>query len=300
MAVPALRQTSEAGSPGAAARKLLAQGRIDEPVRLLRSGDNHVFRAGDAVLRLSPPTADPPAQMALAARLEEEGVPVLRGLADLGVVDGMRASLWELLDGAPDAAVDYEALGRGVARLHSIPPETVRPLVPLPGFADASWLQVGANLERAAVTGLLDDASLTALRHACDELHGWAGAAADAPPVVCHGDLHPDNVLVRDGEPVLIDWDQICLGPPAWDHAALITWSERWGGNPESYAAYARGYGTDYRDDPAARLLARVRLLAPTINMVLRGASDPACAAEAARRLRYWRGDPDAPQWIAQ
>jgi Ser/Thr protein kinase RdoA (MazF antagonist) len=133
-----------------------------------------------------------------------------------------------------------------------------------------------------------------------DELHGWAEAAAEGPDVICHGDLHPANVLVRAGEPVLIDWYQVCLGPPAWDHAALMTWAQRWGGDDERYEAYARGYGTDYRDDPAARLLARVRLLAPTVNMVIRGASDPACAAEATRRLRYWLGDPAAPQWVPQ
>ena len=298
--MPAGRETTETGSPGATARKLARQGRVDKPVELLRSGDNHVFRAKNAILRLSPLTTDPSGQMALAARLEEQGVPVQRGLADLGVVDGMRASLWELIDAGPDAAIDYEALGRAVARLHSLPPDTITCLISLPRYADAQWLQLDANLERAAETGLLDDTALGALRRACDELHGWAEAAARGPQVVCHGDLHPHNVLVRNGEPVLIDWDQVCLGPPAWDHAALMTWAERWGGDDASYEAYARGYGADYRDDPAGRLLARVRLLAPTVNMVIRGASDPACAAEAARRLRYWRGDAAAPQWIPQ
>lgn len=246
--MPAGRETTETGSPGATARKLARQGRVDEPVELLRSGDNHVFRAGNAILRLSPLSADPSGQMALAARLEEQGVPVQRGLADLGVVDGMRASLWELIDAGPDAAIDYEALGRAVARLHSMPPDTIACRIPPP-------------LRRCAV----------------------AAAARQS----------------RAGrQPVLIDWDQVCLGPPAWDHAALMTWAERWGGDDASYEAYARGYGADYRDDPAGRLLARVRLLAPTVNMVIRGASDPACAAEAARRLRYWRGDAAAPQWI--
>lgn len=157
-----------------------------------------------------------------------------------------------------------------------------------------------SNLEQAAGTGNLDPPAVDALRSACEELRGWAQPGAGEQTVVCHGDLHPDNVLVRDGGPVVIDWDMICLGPPAWDHAALITWSERWGGHPDGYSAFARGYGRDLRTDPAARRLADVRLLAPTINMVIRGASEPACALEARRRLRYWLGDPDAPQWQPQ
>jgi hypothetical protein len=30
------------------------------------------------------------------------------------------------------------------------------------------------------------------------------------------------------------------------------------------------------------------------------GRADPVAKAEADRRLRYWRGDPDAPTWQAQ
>jgi len=40
-----------------------------------------------------------------------------------------------------------------------------------------------------------------------------------------------------------------------------------------------------------------VRLLAPTINMITNGATNPACAAEARNRMRYWLGDPAAPAW---
>jgi thiamine kinase-like enzyme len=115
--------------------------------------------------------------------------------------------------------------------------------------------------------------------------------------VVCHGDVHPQNVLMRGDDVMIIDWDAICLGPPAWDHAALMTWADRWGGAARSYPDFARGYGADLRDSPLAQELAAVRLLAPTINMIINGESNPACAIEAKARMRYWLGDPAAPTW---
>jgi hypothetical protein len=70
------------------------------------------------------------------------------------------------------------------------------------------------------------------------------------------------------------------------DHAALMTWAERWGGAAGTYRDFARAYGADLRESSPAKELAALRLLAPTLDMVLEGASDPACAAEARVRLR--------------
>jgi Ser/Thr protein kinase RdoA (MazF antagonist) len=95
----------------------------------------------------------------------------------------------------------------------------------------------------------------------------------------------------------LIDWDSICLGPAAFDHAALMTWAERWGGLTATYRDFARGYGADLREAPLARELAALRLLAPTINVIINGATDEQGAAEARERMRCWLGDPAAPPW---
>jgi hypothetical protein len=96
---------------------------------------------------------------------------------------------------------------------------------------------------------------------------------------------------------VIIDWDAICLGPRAWDHAALMTWADRWGGAPGSYPDFARGYGADLRESSLAGELAALRLLDPTINMIVNGGRDPSYAAEARARVRYWLGDSAAPMW---
>jgi Ser/Thr protein kinase RdoA (MazF antagonist) len=67
--------------------------------------------------------------------------------------------------------------------------------------------------------------------------------------------VHPQNVLMRGDDLVILDWDAVCLGPAAWDHAALLTWGDRWGGNPDDYTAFADGYGADLRESPSGRCL---------------------------------------------
>jgi thiamine kinase-like enzyme len=118
--------------------------------------------------------------------------------------------------------------------------------------------------------------------------------------VICHGDIHPQNVLMSDGEVVIIDWDTVCIGPPEWDHAALMTWASRWGGDPKTDEDFAQGYGADLRPSDAAQLLMRLRLLAPTINLAGRAAREPRFAAELKRRLEYWHGITNPATWTAQ
>ena len=120
------------------------------------------------------------------------------------------------------------------------------------------------------------------------------------PLIVCHGDVHPGNVIQSAQGPVLLDWDLLCLGPPAWDHAPLMTWTERWGGAAGIYEDFAVGYGRSLRGDPLADALAELRLVAATLMRVRAAKSSPAAVDEAELRLQYWRGETDAPQWHAQ
>jgi Ser/Thr protein kinase RdoA (MazF antagonist) len=118
--------------------------------------------------------------------------------------------------------------------------------------------------------------------------------------VICHGDVHPGNVIQSADGPVLLDWDLLCRGPAAWDHAPLMTWTHRWGGDAGIYESFAEGYGVSLRGDPLAEALAELRLVAATLMRVRAARQNPAAAAEAELRLRYWRGEPDAPQWHPQ
>jgi Ser/Thr protein kinase RdoA (MazF antagonist) len=270
---------------------------IKDQVQPLRTSANHVFLAGEVVLRVAPSSSDVSSQVALARRLISEGFPVAAPLGDAEEVGGTSVSLWEHIPTDESHPIDFRQLGEVVARLHRLEPAGLRDVVPLPFCGDAAWLAVEGNLARAQAASLVDADEAAALRRACDQLSGWHERASRAALVVCHGDVHPLNVLMRGQDVVLIDWDSICLGPEAWDHAALMTSAERWGGAGGTYRDFACGYGADLRESPLAQELAALRLLAPTINMVLKGASDPTCAAEAKARLRYWLGDPAAPAW---
>lgn len=131
--------------------------------------------------------------------------------------------------------------------------------------------------------------------------HRLAPALDHPSTTVCHGDLHPGNVVVDavTGRPVVLDWDLTCLSEPGWDHAALITWATRWGGSPDVYDSFVRGYGHDPRHDHRTSSLAELRLLVATVMRINAARHDPTAVDEARRRLRYWVGDPAAPQWTA-
>lgn len=265
----------------------------------LRAGANHVFRGGEAVIRVAAQSADVAGQVALARWLIAEDFPVPAPLGEAELIDGAWVSLWEYVPAATRRPIDFGQLGEVVARLHRVAPARLKDVVALPFCADAAWLAIDRRLAEVEAAGVLDASGLSVLRAASLALRGWQDRARQGMQVVCHGDVHPHNVLMRGDEVVIVDWDLICIGPAAWDHAALIPWADRYGGRPAAYPDFARGYGADGRESPLAQELAAVRLLAATLNTIAMAADDPRCAAEAKARMRYWSGDPAAPTWTA-
>jgi Ser/Thr protein kinase RdoA (MazF antagonist) len=66
---------------------------IADPVRPVRASVNHVFRAGDVVVRVAAPSVDVTSQVALARWLIAEGFRVPAPLADALVVECARTPL---------------------------------------------------------------------------------------------------------------------------------------------------------------------------------------------------------------
>ncbi len=268
--------------------------RLDPP-ELVRAGMNAIFAAGSVVLRVSAPTAPAEVSLELARFWQDRGVTVPRAARDdVVLVDDLSVTAWDRISDET-APIDWAQVGAMVRRVHATGRRSLPSSVPLPSPTAFPWWDFDSLLERAAPA--LDDAARRGIAEVIDRHAGWK---AFDEVVVCHGDVHPGNVMMRDGAPVLLDWDLLCLAPPGWDHGPMLTWAERWGGQPGTYDEFARGYGRSLRDDPQTVAISELRLVAATLMRVAASITNPAARPEAERRLRYWRGDPDAPPWTVQ
>ncbi len=267
---------------------------FDEPA-LVRAGMNAIFTAGPVVLRVSAPTAPAEVSLELAQFWHEHQVAVPRAVRDDVVqVDALSVTAWERID-ASATPIDWSRVGELVRRVHDTAAPSLPASVPLPSPAAFPWWDFGALIERAGPG--LDPEARSGLETSIERHREWHDFDQ---VVVCHGDVHPGNVLMRADGPVLIDWDLLCLAPPGWDHGPMLTFADRWGGRLGEYEEFAHGYGRSLADDPSTIAIAELRLVAATLMRVAASIDDPRARPEAERRLRFWRGDPDAPPWTAQ
>jgi hypothetical protein len=278
----------------AAARHAARHWGLAEPT-LLRVGMNAIFVTDDHVLRVGTPNVPAGASIDLAVFLADAGLRVpMPAHDDVVEFEDLSVTCWEWLRSI-DAPVDWAGVGAMVARLHEIAAPSLPPRIPLPSPTDLSWWDFPAMLAR--VDPVLDAAARVGIEAAIDRHRGWKELTGQ---VVCHGDVHPGNVVMTASGAVLLDWDLLCWAPPGWDHAPLLTWAGRWGGDRDAYHRFAAGYGAALDRDEVACCFAELRLVAATLLRLAAAMADPAAMPEAERRLRYWRGDPDAPMWTAQ
>lgn len=266
-----------------------------ERPRLLRVGMNAIFVSGEVVLRVSAPSVPAMASLELVEFLARTGLSVpTPARLDAIAHAGLSVTAWDRLV-ATDAPIDWHAVGQMVRAVHELDPRALPPAVPLPPASAFPWWDFDTLL--AQVDDELDEGARHGIVAAIERHRGWERFAHH---VVCHGDVHPGNVMMVSTGPVLIDWDLLCSAPAGWDHAPMLTWASRWGGRAEDYDAFAGGYGMSLEDDPVAAALAELRLVAATLLRLAAGRRDPAALPEARRRLAYWRGADDAPAWQAQ
>ncbi len=282
---------------GAAAEAAARHWGLPAP-ELLRLGMNGTFAAGDSVvLRVCRPSAPAEQALWLAGVLAAHGVRVPAPVRDDVVRDGaLEVVAVERIE--PVGSVDWVEVGAMVAHVHRLEPTDVRGRYPLPWCGSFPWWDFDALLDD--VGGEIDDVARAALQAGIARHHPLILATRHDAGVVCHGDVHPGNVLPTESGPVLLDWDLLCRGPIAWDHGPLMTWTARWGGEPGLYERFAEGYGRSLRGDPLGEAVAELRLVAATLMRVRAGRTNAAAHEEAERRLRWWRGDVDAPTWKAQ
>lgn len=277
-----------------AAERAAAQWSMATP-ELMRVGMNANFSAGRFVLRVGRPSVRGDASLRLAEALVEHGIAVARPARREVIADGdLVVTCWHRL-GEVGAPIDWYTVGQIVRRVHGLARSALPADYPLPSPRAFPWWDFEAML--AELGPEIDKAALAGLRAAVERRPRWW---ATPDPVVCHGDVHPGNVLMTADGPVLIDWDLMCTAPAGWDHGPMMTWHDRWGGAAGEYEAFATGYGADLRGDASAEAIAELRLVAATLMRVRAAQVDPGARDEAERRLRFWRGDGDAPMWTAQ
>jgi len=166
------------------------------------------------------------------AALATEEIPVvpareLPGGGTLRAIEGIHYALFERRGGrAPDELTPETArrLGQLVARLHVVGArrgEADRPRLTGAGYV----LPELAHVERSAIVPpVLRDRWLAAARRvavAADRL------LAGTPTLLLHGDLHLGNVLEREGQLLLVDFDDCRVGPAVQDLWLALPGSDR-------------------------------------------------------------------------
>jgi len=141
-------------------------------------------------------------------------------MEDVGDTDlyTLRAAQWPVRRGL------YEKTLLLAAKLHDFPPDRLPAgLSLMPGF-DANLYRWERDYFREhcvrnvcrVTLGAAEDEALKA------ELAALAGRLLSPPPVLIHRDLQSQNVMIRDGEPVLIDFQGMRPGNPFYDLGSLL------------------------------------------------------------------------------
>jgi aminoglycoside phosphotransferase (APT) family kinase protein len=221
---------SEVALDEATVRSLLEQqgvDRCDEPLRRLDEGwDNELWRLGDRrLVRL--PRRSASAQL---QRVEQRWLPTLAENLPIPITAPLFCGqpseifpwVWSVVPyfagtpaslELPIAPSTPDRLGEFLVELHR-PAPSGAPTSPYRGVPlDDRDARVRECLRSDALT--LDAESLAKSWEAVLTTPRWEG-----PAVWVHGDLHPSNIVVRDGRIVaIIDFGDLCAGDPAVDLA---------------------------------------------------------------------------------
>jgi spectinomycin phosphotransferase len=185
-------------------------------------------------------------------------------------VDGHVLLLYPYIEGSTgvDAGMDahhWLTLGETLHRVHAaaLPADLAR-RVPRERFSPA-WLNVVRRLDRSLTTRWPADPSEQELaafwrarRAEIEVLVARAVAlgrrlrATAPPPVLCHADIHPRNILIdRVDRLWVVDWDEVRLAPKECDLLFVMGGLGGYPVGPEAEARFFTGYG-DARVDPLA------------------------------------------------
>ena len=192
----------------------------DRSLEFVSSGfDNVTFRVGDDLAARLP-------RRALAVDLlanEQQWLPKVGPSLPVPVPIPVRVGHateaypypWSIVAWVPGSIVEHHPLGpRGASELgHAL---RILHGLDVPDDAPRSPYRGGPLADRAPA--LVDRATRLGLTDALDAWAAWSAAPPSGRTVWLHADLHPRNVLSRDGRLAgLLDWGDLCAGDPAND-----------------------------------------------------------------------------------
>lgn len=268
--------------------------------RLLRNGTNAVYLLSEAgvVARVGRPgtVREAERQVKVAIWMSAQGIKVNLAIAglDLVVVDARPVTWWAPIP-AHRHATPAE-LGAVLRRLHDLP-------VPI-GFDLPRPDVIGHIAQRIASAGALSILDRDWLRDRLTRMNAdLAATEVHQARHVVHGDAWQGNLIVPDGgSPILLDFDNVSVGHPAWDLIPLAVDHEDFGRiSGDDYQAFVTAYGGyDVRDAPWFRTLADLQELRWTAYVADKAATNPDAADEVSHRLACLRGEIPRPwTWAA-
>ncbi|WP_158264120.1 phosphotransferase family protein [Amycolatopsis sp. CA-126428] len=153
-------------------------------------------------------------------------------------VGGHPVTFWKLIPGEDADAGYVSALARLLRRFHGLPlPE--RFALPETNFYD----RVAKRLALSPVSGRDKSYLSDKFEELCGEVGNLKYPLLPSP---VHGDAHIKNVMIENGTPILIDFENVGWGQPEWDLSVTATeyasakfWSR------DQYALFAESYGFD-------------------------------------------------------
>ena len=198
-----------------------------------RLADAPVEWSGPLVVRVMPDEQTAVKETVFQRAVAAQGYPTPRVLAAGSAADGIAGQGYIVMEHAPGRPL-LPGL-TGVRSLVQIPalarrlPETLADVLvrlhrldPAPVAHDLE----AAAAEKPVLSGMLEQLETTAAGLDRPDLASAAAWLTSRPPrhidrmVICHGDMHPFNVLVAgDGRTTVLDWSTAVLAPPAYDVA---------------------------------------------------------------------------------
>lgn len=184
-----------------------------------------------------------------AEELQNDELPVapplmLKSGSTLQETEGIYFAVWELRGGRQNDEFDpmqLQTMGRLMARIHNIAEEK--------NFSFRPELNTQRYLrdpqQYLEETGLLDSMLQQRYRNALDQLEDlYLEKSRDIPVHRIHGDCHIGNILFRDQQVFILDFDDCLTGPAVQDLWMLTGGRDQWFQNRQYIA---EGYRT-FRD----------------------------------------------------